>query len=481
MCTHEECGRAVTGTGPALGLMVCARCKNVAYCSKLCQKVHWKREHKHTCNELSNDHLEIIRNILLSRHVDKLWSKSDLRAIVEMKLEILEAADTMRSRADGKRAYLYMQLGISLVCMLTEKDKNKRSYIVSENDESVSDVGIVKDDDKSFAGETYTKEAFEILEKSIAIHEEIYREVPLPKNMECLCFVLGETAILYRNQFLFGNAISLHERLLSLRGGTEISEIVCRTKSQLGELYYFVGDNEKAYEILKESEEVAFSIRDGYSIAGAKMGLAGFYAKTGEYEKAINIGSESLVIYERLGKRVNIRNATILIADCMTRSGDFKNAMELNKKGMSMALEVQNLEDEVYSAAKSGITLLWKFLSENRTKIRGLGGDIGLFDMDEDATCSILEIKNFLVRACGHSTCIDVVLETNLHLSCVHFLIGEEYQAIGYMTMYMRILTLNARKSCGGCRKTRNDDTVMLSCAGCKVIRFLFYMYNNDI
>ena len=34
-----------------LKLFSCSRCKTVRYCGKQCQREHWKRSHKHTCNK----------------------------------------------------------------------------------------------------------------------------------------------------------------------------------------------------------------------------------------------------------------------------------------------------------------------------------------------------------------------------------------------------------------------------------------------
>ena len=321
MCTHEKCRGAVTDTGPELGLRVCARCKTVAYCSKLCQKAHWKLIHKQECKETLIEKLSNIQNGLFTNLLSTLWSKGNFQTIVEMKLEISEVACIMREYNKRQSARMYAQLGSSLACIVGENDKTKCSYIVRENDDTISAVGNDEQLESTFDKHTYNEEAFDNLKKS-PIYEEMYKGAQTPENIECLCDLLGDTATLYRDNFLFDNAISLHERALCVAGEKKINEVVCRTKSQLGELYYFIGDNEKAHVMLKESEEIALSIGDPYAIAGTKMGLAGWYEHVGEYEKATNIASESLVIYEKLEIRHNIRTAMNLIADCMTRSGD---------------------------------------------------------------------------------------------------------------------------------------------------------------
>ena len=51
-CTHAQCGKIVSGSLPhGSGLLLCSRCKSVAYCGKQCQKSAWKI-HKHQCGAL---------------------------------------------------------------------------------------------------------------------------------------------------------------------------------------------------------------------------------------------------------------------------------------------------------------------------------------------------------------------------------------------------------------------------------------------
>ena len=53
-CTHcAQCGKAESELGPgaAVALQLCGQCKQVAYCSRPCQKKHWKGGHKQLCTE----------------------------------------------------------------------------------------------------------------------------------------------------------------------------------------------------------------------------------------------------------------------------------------------------------------------------------------------------------------------------------------------------------------------------------------------
>ena len=46
------CARCSVAGAPGVELMKCASCKVVAYCSKECQKEHWRSHHKTTCTPL---------------------------------------------------------------------------------------------------------------------------------------------------------------------------------------------------------------------------------------------------------------------------------------------------------------------------------------------------------------------------------------------------------------------------------------------
>ena len=37
-----------------MDLLRCGRCKSVFYCSKVCQKQHWKKGHKERCKAMSS-------------------------------------------------------------------------------------------------------------------------------------------------------------------------------------------------------------------------------------------------------------------------------------------------------------------------------------------------------------------------------------------------------------------------------------------
>jgi hypothetical protein len=49
-CTHCEAAET-----PSLDMMKCSKCKRVQYCSKECQKTHWKKVHKKECESLATD------------------------------------------------------------------------------------------------------------------------------------------------------------------------------------------------------------------------------------------------------------------------------------------------------------------------------------------------------------------------------------------------------------------------------------------
>ena len=49
-CSCGACGKEPSATGKRL--QVCAGCRSVSYCSKQCQREHWKNGHKAECERL---------------------------------------------------------------------------------------------------------------------------------------------------------------------------------------------------------------------------------------------------------------------------------------------------------------------------------------------------------------------------------------------------------------------------------------------
>ena len=49
-CSCAACGKEPSATGKRL--QVCAGCRSVSYCSKQCQREHWKNGHKAECERL---------------------------------------------------------------------------------------------------------------------------------------------------------------------------------------------------------------------------------------------------------------------------------------------------------------------------------------------------------------------------------------------------------------------------------------------
>jgi len=53
VCGHYDCPRTKYSTLPADQFQWCSQCHCVLYCSKECQKIDWKRRHKHSCKAVN--------------------------------------------------------------------------------------------------------------------------------------------------------------------------------------------------------------------------------------------------------------------------------------------------------------------------------------------------------------------------------------------------------------------------------------------
>ena len=90
-CTHAQCGMRLTGPVPPPGLQLCARCREVAYCSKDCQTQKWGSKHKKECaalraGELTAHELKVIGKLM------ERFGAVDHRGVVDLTAEASEVA-----------------------------------------------------------------------------------------------------------------------------------------------------------------------------------------------------------------------------------------------------------------------------------------------------------------------------------------------------------------------------------------------------
>ena len=128
-CPHARCGQQIGASEAAgAGLMKCARCRKVLYCSRACQKAAWKGGHKQECEELAqgSESLSLRQEALLAafRKMTAAFHAKNFRQVVDMAEEGLAAAAELTRSEPGVgikitsagttcAAFIYYMLGHS--------------------------------------------------------------------------------------------------------------------------------------------------------------------------------------------------------------------------------------------------------------------------------------------------------------------------------------------------------------------------------
>jgi hypothetical protein len=60
----------------------------------------------------------------------------------------------------------------------------------------------------------------------------------------------------------------------------------------------------------------------------------------------------------------------------------------------------------------------------------------------------------------------------NLHLSHLSFYAGQEDAALAHLKEHLSWRVQRGRNTCAGCGQSRGEDTLMLTCSGCRVAKF---------
>ena len=83
-CQAPGCGQQVGSTeSVGAGLKICGRCRQVAYCSRNCQKAAWKRGHKKECEALQARGAEERRQRVYKKLADR-YNGQNYKDIVPM-------------------------------------------------------------------------------------------------------------------------------------------------------------------------------------------------------------------------------------------------------------------------------------------------------------------------------------------------------------------------------------------------------------
>ena len=463
-------------TGPQLpgsGLKMCAGCRQVAYCSKACQKKKWSK-HKLKCAELRAAGVgppaagpsAVLRQAPLTAHqlqvlqtLQERHDAQDHRGIVHLMVEASEVAVAIRTTNQSKSAGISWLLG-----------------------QGHMQVQLYQD-------------AIMLLKTAMPMYEEIRKSEILANHKtndrHRLCSVCGDLATCYRVTGHCEKALVLLDRALAMAEEAGNRRELGRVMTNLGGLCQQLGQHDRAIGLLDQSLAIAREVGDQQGQGDSCHNLALCYKAMGQYEKVVTLSEQSVVIFEANGDYFNLMQACKGLGLCLARLGNYAQAIKLHTKHWALSQQLGDMEHQAEAALNIGVTLWTQGLAEHYEAIAAADSADGGLRMKKQSSERVVEAQQWLKTAMhcntgvehGVTVCIvkTIGLDATLNLACLTFFTRQEAQALKYLQAHLETCVQEARELCAGCWQRRGEDVPMLRCGGCKVARSVLHLLTPSL
>ena len=273
-CDRAGCGQWVTATRPAgPGLLLCSRCRLVAYCSKGCQLAAWKGGHKRECRTLqaSGSGRALLAAPLRSlgyawtpeqervcNKLTKMFQADNWWGVAELEHTALEVARELRAARPDCAVGIYSTLGESF-SQLFELGKA---------------IGLLEQA-RAIAAETGDQEA-----------------------QAAVCTSLGNC---HMSQGAYEKAIELLEQVRAIAvetGDRETEGVACHN---LGRCYSEMRKYEAAMQRLEQALPIKKRLGDLVGQASTRINMGHCLVRQGEYKRAVGCLNKAWAVCEDLG------------------------------------------------------------------------------------------------------------------------------------------------------------------------------------
>nr|WP_277882295.1 tetratricopeptide repeat protein [Microcystis wesenbergii] len=124
--------------------------------------------------------------------------------------------------------------------------------------------------------------------------------------------------------------------------------------SSLGNVYYSLGEYQKAIEFYQQSLAITREIGDRGGEAKSYMGLGNVYDSLGEYQKAIEFHQQSLAIKREIGDRWGEAASYNNLGNVYQSLGEYQKAIEFHQQSLAIKREIGDREGEADSYGNLG-------------------------------------------------------------------------------------------------------------------------------
>ena len=478
-CSHPGCGQLIgVSEAAGAGLKRCTKCRQKVYCSKECQVRGWKGGHKQECERLreggeagggSGDSeavlqeavraalLGITRRALTERQV-RGGGASAGGGFTTAGATALMVALTETASAQGGQAGLEALAQRMMTGLLGTNGRaptHRQMRVLSEM------MG-------AFHARKY-EEVVRMEEEGLAVAGEIRGARAGPSIAAAIYCMLGDSFVA-RYEHVKGLGLLEQARALAVESGEIAAQgEVCNC---LGNFHRVQGEFEKAIEEIEQARAIAVEMGkpEGEGKACNILGLN--YRALMQYDKAIELFEHSLRIYEELGDKRGQENTRSNLGRCLSCHGQHGRAVACLKQAWAFFEEHGDEDDQVRAAKFLGQVLWARARAEHHQAAPDASSSGGVSAAGAD---TLQEAETWLRTALDMANTqgwLSLRMETQMHLACVAMMKGDEDEAVELLTQHLQGWVVELGPCCcAGCLQVRGEDTPMLSCDGCRVVR----------
>ena len=420
-CSHAGGGQRIGASEAAgAGLRTCAKCRQVVYCSRACQKAAWKGGHKQECEALQQER-----------------GTGSGRAA---------AQEALRAALFGTTKKLQLEKQMQVSMKMNELHSSNKYWDV-----------------------------LEMVEEGLAVAEELRSESP---GIAAIHYYMLGDSLIGCQEYAWGLRLLELARALAVEAGNR--SVLGKVLSSLGAYHERQGEHAKAIAKYKKSRAINMELGNRQDEAGAcgKLGLS--YMSLKRYDKAIELLEQSFAILEELGDRSEQAKARVNLGMCLSRHGQHDRAVVCLKKAWAVDQELGDALDQTPTAFLLGEALWAQARAEHHQAAPDATGCGGISDAGSD---TLQEAETWLRTALDLAVkqgTVNFRMDGQMHLACVAMFKGNEDEAVELLSQHLQGWVDDVGpKRCAGCGQTRaspGEDAPMLSCDCCRVARCVYML-----
>jgi tetratricopeptide (TPR) repeat protein len=439
--------------------LVCSRCKVASYCSKACQATAWHAKHKRECVVVVP--AATVSSAFLAAAAGTGDGAAGAAAAI---ISIVDAAagpgDRGASADNAAAAGVQLQLTLRMQTFALERDWEGVLSIESEVMTPMTPV---------------------------------YTSVIAATHY----WILGNAHHFSGN---WVKAIWYYEKHMVVATDLDDREALCMAYGNIGMVYNKLGEYRKAVQYTQQAMDLAKQLEKMSEQVRAYGNLAVSYEKQGDFVQSIGFNEQYLELCRHEGDLDSLNRAYNSLGTCHLHLHEYRKAVTYFEKNYAYGLSVDNGYKQAMAALYLGIALMlearairhgFEAVAEQDSHVFGSGGrkfgSARRFNEEpkyaspgpkfggsgEVGAPSSERLDEIVDAASGWlANAFECCAPAQRHMAQLAFEAGHAETALEHLKGYLTLSVEDARDGCEGCGQPRCEDVAMLTCSGCRVVRF---------